>query len=139
MKKKRRLCDVIKARRAAVGLSQRELARSLGVTASHIAYIESGRRRPSHSLLFQLARCLRMTQQELFCAAYPELESLISGAPPTANREDAWRSFVAVAGQYAVTPREMAVLRQISRLGRISRRHWYLSILNSIRQSFKTD
>jgi len=136
MKKKRLLRDVIKARREAVGLSQRELARSVAVTASHIAYIESGRRRPSHSLLFQLARSLRVSQQELFAAAYPELKPLISAAPPAANREDAWRGFIAIAGRYAVTPREMSVMRQISRLCRISRPQSYLSILNSIRQSF---
>jgi transcriptional regulator with XRE-family HTH domain len=114
MKKKRHLRDVIKARRGAVGFSQRELARSVGVTASHIAYIESGRRRPSHTLLFQLARSLGVSQQELFAAAYPELKPLMSAAPPAANREDAWRGFIAVAGRYAVTPQEMSVMRQIS-------------------------
>ena|SRR5271167_108631 len=139
MKKKRHLRDVIKARRDAVGLSQRELARSVGVTASHIAYIESGRRRPSHTLLFQLARSLGLDQQELFSAAYPELKSLMTAAPPAGKREDAWRSFVAVADRHAVTPKEMSVLRQISRLGRISLPESYFSILNSIRQSFEAD
>lgn len=140
MKKKRLFRDVIKTRREAAGLSQRELARSVGVTPSHIAYIESGRRRPSHTLLFQLARSLRMNQQELFSAAYPELKSLISAAPPpAASREDAWRGFVALAGRHKVTLQEMSVMRQISRLCRILRAQSYLSILNSIRQSFEAD
>lgn len=139
VKKKRHLPSVIKARRDAVGLSQRDLARSVGVTASHIAYIESGRRRPSHTLLFQLARSLGMNQQELFCAAYPELEPLMSNVAPTGNHKEAWRDFTAVASRHAVTPREMSVLRQISQLGRISYPQSYLSILNSIRQSFETD
>ena len=139
MKKKRHLPNVIKARRDAVGLSQRELARSVGVTASHIAYIESGRRRPSHTLLFQLARSLEMDQQELFCAAYPELEPLMVNVAPTGDHVEAWRGFVAVASRHAVTPKEMSVLRQISQLGRISYRGSYLSILNSIRQSLEAD
>ena len=48
MKKKRRLGELIRIRRVARGLSQRDLARSVGVTASHVALIESGRRRPSY-------------------------------------------------------------------------------------------
>jgi len=139
VKKKRPLRNVIKSRREAVDLSQRELARSVGVTASHIAYIESGRRRPSHTLLFQLARTLGVPQQELFCAAYPELEPLMSNVPLAGNRDDAWRRFVALASRHAVTPREMSVMRQISRVGRISRMESYLSILNSIRQSLDAD
>jgi transcriptional regulator with XRE-family HTH domain len=137
--KKRKLGELIKARREAIALSQRELGHGIGVTASHIAYIESGARRPSHTLLFRLARRLDMDRQELLMAAYPELAPLLSPLPPTENRQGAWRRFVAVAPRYAVTPEEMAVLRKISRLGKISSPDSYVWILNSVRQSLETD
>ena len=138
-KKKRRLSDLIRARREAGGLSQRELGRSVGVTASHLALIESGRRRPSHSLLFRLARSLRLNQQEVFLTAYPELAAFKLYHPRTESREATWSRFVAGAGRYSVTPGEMAVLRKISRLGKISDPKAYFWILNSIRQSFEED
>jgi transcriptional regulator with XRE-family HTH domain len=137
--KKRTLGELIKARRDAIGLSQRELGRSLGVTASHVAYIESGARRPSHTLLFRLASSLGIDRKELFLAAYPEMAPLLSPLPPTENREVTWRRFAAVAARHSVTPEEMAVLRKISRLGKISSPDSYLWILNSIRQSLEAD
>jgi transcriptional regulator with XRE-family HTH domain len=135
-KKKHRLCDLVKASREAAGLSQRELGHSLGITASYVAYIESGARRPSHTLLFRLARSLPVKGQDLLVAAYPEL-ALVMPIRPTANRQEAWRRFVALAGRYSVTRAEMAVLREISRLGKISSPNAYVWILNSIRQSLE--
>jgi transcriptional regulator with XRE-family HTH domain len=139
MKKKRRLGELIRVRREASGLSQGELGRRLGVTASHIAYIESGGRRPSHSLLFGLARSLQLSRQELISTAYPELGHLTLPYRRTDSREAIWSRFVAGAGRYSVTPGEMAVLRKISRLGKISDPKAFFWILNSIRQSFAED
>lgn len=139
MKKKRRLGELIRVRRIARGLSQRGLGRRVGVSASHVAFIESGRRRPSYSLLFVLARSLQLEQQELFLTAYPELAPLTLPRPRTESREATWRRFVADARRYSVIPGEMAVLRKISRLGRISSPNSYVSILNSIRQAFEED
>ena len=139
MKRKRRLGELIRSRREADRLSQRELGCSVGVTASHLAFIESDRRRPSHSLLFRLAHSLRLNQQELLLTAYPELAPLIYPRPRTESREATWIRFVAGARRYSVTPGEMAVLRKISRLGKISDPKAYPSILNSIRQSFADD
>lgn len=139
MKKKRRLGDLIRLRRTAMKLSQRDLGRSVGVTASHVAFIESGRRRPSYSLLFGLARSLQLNQQELFLAAYPELAPLGLPHPPAESREATWNRFVAGARRYSVLPAEMAVLRKVSRLGKITCPTSYFWILNSIRQSFEKD
>ena len=136
MKKKLRLGQLIRATRESAGLSQRELGRSLGVTASHVAYIESGARLPSRTVVLRLAQTLGINRQTLILAAYPELASSV---PSTDNRKQAWRDFVAVARQYSVTPREMAVMRQISLIGKISSSRSYLFILNSIRQSFEAD
>lgn len=136
MKKKPRFGQLIKASRQSAGLSQRELGRSVGVTASHIAYIESGTRHPSRSVVLRLAETLRIDRQELIRAAYPELAPSIAS---NGNHKQAWRGFVAVARQHSVTPREMAVMRQISLIGRISASSSYLFILNTIRQSLETD
>jgi transcriptional regulator with XRE-family HTH domain len=136
VKKKLRLGQLIKASRHSAGLSQRELGRSLGVTASHIAYIESGARHPSRTVVLRLARTLRINRETLILAAYPELAPSI---PAAGDHKQAWRGFVAVARQHAVTPREMAVMRQISLIGKISSSSSYLFILNTIRQSLEAD
>jgi transcriptional regulator with XRE-family HTH domain len=44
---KRTLGAVVKEARDGARMTQRELAAAIGVKASHIAYIENGRRRPS--------------------------------------------------------------------------------------------
>lgn len=136
MKKKPRFGQLIKASRQSAGLSQRELGRSVGVTASHIAYIESGTRHPSRSVVLRLAETLRIDRQELIRAAYPELAPSIAS---NGNHKQAWRGFVAVARRHSVTPREMTVMRQISLIGRISSSSSYLFILNTIRQSLDSD
>lgn len=135
MNKKPSLGEVIRIKREAVGLSQRQLGRRSGVTASQIAYIECGRRRPSYSLLFRLGQGLNLGHRELFLLAYPEAAPLILPLTPGQQRQAAWRGFVAVARRYSVTPAELALLRKISQLGKISSPSSYLSILNSIRQS----
>jgi transcriptional regulator with XRE-family HTH domain len=136
VKKKLRLGQLIRARRESAELSQRELGRSLGVTASHIAYIESGARRPSRTVVLRLARALGINRQELILAAFPELAP---STAPTADHQQAWRGFVAVARQHSVTPREMAVMRQMSLIGKISYSSSYLFILNTIRQALEAD
>ena len=70
--KKETLGQVLKQRRAAYALTQRELARKLGVKASHVAYLENGRRRPSLSLLSRLANTLDLDRQRLFLLVHPE-------------------------------------------------------------------
>jgi transcriptional regulator with XRE-family HTH domain len=140
MNKKRPLGELIRIRRETSGLSQRELGRSVGVTASHIAFIESGKRRPSHTLLFRLARSLQLDQQELLLTSNPEFASLTLFRPRTEeSRAATWRRFVASAGRYSVTPGELAVLRKVFQLGKISSPNSYFWILNSIRQSFEED
>jgi transcriptional regulator with XRE-family HTH domain len=139
VKKRRRLGPLIKARREAAGLSQKELGRSVGVTASHVGYIESGARRPSHTLLFRLALTLAIDRKELCLVAYPELAPVILPLPSAEKGGAVWRRFAAVAAQHSVTPAELAVLQKISRLGKISSPNSYFWILNSIRQSFEAD
>jgi len=63
----------IHIRRQAFGYSQRELARLVGVKASHIAYLENGRRLPSLGLLVRLAKELNVRPGKLALQAFPIL------------------------------------------------------------------
>jgi transcriptional regulator with XRE-family HTH domain len=58
MKNKITYGAVIKEARESLGLTQRGLAAEVGVKASHIAYIEGNRRKPSLSLLRKLVLVL---------------------------------------------------------------------------------
>jgi transcriptional regulator with XRE-family HTH domain len=64
---KRTLGQIIKQKRLELALTQRELANQLGVKASHVAYIESGRRKPSLTLIRRIADALGLDRQEISC------------------------------------------------------------------------
>lgn len=139
------LGQVLRERRDAYALTQRELARKLGVKASHVAYLENGRRRPSLSLLSRLADTLELNKQRLFLLTHPEAEELVGirrnvGKPKRAD--SAWRKFVANRGMLArnkVTDRELKVLQKVNMLGRVSAPRQFLFILNSIRQAVEEE
>jgi transcriptional regulator with XRE-family HTH domain len=137
--KKETLGAVLKQRRQAFALTQRELARKLGVKASHIAYLENGRRRPSLSLLALIADTLELSKQRLFLLAHPEAGEIIDARPKTllAKRPDnAWSRFVAnraMLARHKVTKLELRVLRRVSMLDRISSPNQFFFILNAIR------
>jgi transcriptional regulator with XRE-family HTH domain len=65
--------NTIRIRREAFGYSQRDLARLVGVQASHIAYLETGRRLPSLDLLVRLAKELNVRPGKLALQAFPIL------------------------------------------------------------------
>jgi len=133
---------VIKQARLFRGLSQQSLACKLGVRASHIGYLEQGRRRPSLSLLNALADELGVDKERLFLLSYPEAKNLIksrTGNQTTSNKRDAWQELLAdkaVLARHNVTSKELRVLSHISLLGVLKPRD-YLFILNAIRQAIK--
>lgn len=144
--RKKTLGEVLKERRTALNLTQRELALRLGVKASHIAYLENGRRRPSLSLLGRLANVLGLQKEPLFLLAHPEARELISSqrepARHTEEPKQAWRSFVAdkaLLARHSVKPRELQVLSHINLLGEVSAPRHFLFILNSIRQAVEEE
>ena len=61
---KRTLGSVVKEARDEARMTQRELATAVGIKASHIAYIENGRRRPSISLINRLGETLGLDAKE---------------------------------------------------------------------------
>jgi len=141
---KKTLGQVLKQQREAFALTQRELAKKLGVKASHVAYLENGRRRPSLSLLTRLATVLDLNRQQLFLLAHPEARTLVGEENDAAKEspEEAWKRFSGNRGLLArnrVTPKELKVLQQVNLLGRISSPKHYLFILTSIRQAVEEE
>jgi len=117
------------------------LADQVGIKPSHIAYIESGRRRPSLPLLERMATALGLDRRELFLLAHPEAKGIIDGgaprpeAPPPSTG-DAWQQFVndrALLARYNVTQRELKALKQLSMLGYVLTSREFLAILSLIR------
>src|ERR1700688_717516 len=88
--KKETLGQVLKQRREAYALTQRELARKLGVKASHVAYLENGRRRPSLSLLARLAETLVLNKQRLFLLKHTEADEVTRAQPPYCRRSSSF-------------------------------------------------
>jgi transcriptional regulator with XRE-family HTH domain len=143
--KKETLGTVLKQRRGAYAYTQRELARKLGVKASHVAYLENGRRLPSLSLLSRIADTLELDKKRLFLLAHPEAHWIVSErreSSPAKRREDAWRKFAGDRGTLArhkVTERELKVLKNVNMLGRVSSPGQFLFILNAIRQAVEEE
>ena len=143
---KKTLGTVLKARREAMGLSQRELARRLDVKASHVGYLETGRRRPSLSLLSRIGDVLGLEREPLFLLAHPEAKQLLNShreePNSAATRGQAWRTFTGnktLIRRHSISRRELKVLQQVNMLGRITSPRHFLFILNSIRQAVEEE
>lgn len=143
--KNKTLGEVLKSRRELLALTQRELAAQLGVKPSHVAYLETNRRRPSLGLVSRIAEVLDLDKEMLFLLAHPEARSLITPqrAPASRpNREDVWRDFThdkALLARHQVSPRELKVLSQVNLLGKVTAPRHFLFILNSIRQAVEEE
>ncbi len=138
---KNALGQVVKKQRTAMALSQRQLARQLGVQGSHIAYIEHGERKPSIPLLGRIADALGLDGGKLLFLLYPEAKTLL-GACLRSKRprpfDESWRQFVnnrALLRQHGITRPELKILKQVSLLRRVSSPRHFLFVLNSIRQA----
>lgn len=68
-----RLGTVIKNARVKNGLSQEHLAELLGVSPSHVKHMESGLRKPSVEILFQMANTLHFSLDALI---QPDLQGI---------------------------------------------------------------
>jgi transcriptional regulator with XRE-family HTH domain len=133
-----KLGEFLKARREALGLTQRSLAQKLGVEASHVAFIESGRRKPSLKLLARIADTLGLDWQDLLLLAHPETRVLLSRteSEPRKRPPVSWQRFTknsALLARYHVTKRELQALKHLSLLGTAISTKQFLAILTLIR------
>ena len=140
MKPKNALGRFLKKQRARLALSQRALAEQLGVKPSHIAYLESGKRKPSLALMGRLEEALGVSRQQIFLLAHPEAEGVVNQsarpAPPK-SPGDAWQRFATdrpFLKRHGVTRRELRAFKELSLLGYVLSRHQLLSILIMIRE-----
>jgi transcriptional regulator with XRE-family HTH domain len=138
MKQTNKLGEFLKTRREALGLTQRALAQKLGVEASHVAFIESGRRKPSLKLVARLADTLGLDRQELLVLAHPEAKALLTSNQTESPKKvtASWQRFVkdhALLARYHVTKRELQVLEHLSLLGSALTAKEFLAILTLIR------
>jgi transcriptional regulator with XRE-family HTH domain len=130
--------DTVRRQREALGLTQRLLAERLGVESSHVAFIESGRRKPSLKLLARLAHVLELDPQDLLIKAHPEAKQLIAEPEQEKGRKSppSWRRFIEnkqLLVRYNVTDRELRALEGLSFLGTVQSPKEFLAILTLIR------
>jgi HTH-type transcriptional regulator, competence development regulator len=138
MKDNNRFGELVRSRREGFGLTQRSLAQKLRVQASHIAFIESGRRKPSLKLVGRLADILGLDRQQLLVLAHPEAKELIAEAKPDKVRKPSpsWQRFIKnheLLARYNVTDRELRILEHLSFLGSVISAKEFLAILTLIR------
>lgn len=136
---KRTLGSVVKEARDGARMTQRDLAAAVAVKASHIAYIENSRRKPSISLINRLAEALGVSAKELLVLAHPEAEQIVAGERSADKRADsAWRRFTgnqALIRRNRVSPAELKMLKQVSKLSHVAHPGHFIFILNAIRQA----
>jgi transcriptional regulator with XRE-family HTH domain len=138
MKNTNRLGEVVRSYREGLGLTQRSLAQKLGVEGSHVAFIESGRRKPSLKLVAPLADILGLDRQTLLILAHPEAEALVAKAKSEMPRKAApsWQRFIKsneLLVRYRITDRELRALEHLSLLGTVRSAKEFLAILTLIR------
>ena len=138
MKANNRFGEMIRNRREGLSLTQRSLAQKLGVEASYIAFIESGRRKPSLKLIGRLADTLGLERQQLLVLAHPEAKEFIAEAKPDKVHKSSpsWQRFIKnqeLLTRYNVTERELRTLEHVSLLGSALSAKEFLAILTLIR------
>ncbi len=136
---KRTLGSVVKEARDGARMSQRELGAAVGIKASHVAYVENGRRRPSIALINRLSEMLGLNGKELLVLAHPEVKQIVDGDQPSAKKSDgSWQRFVsnqALLRRHAITKGELKVLKQVALFETVAHPGHFIFILNAIRQA----
>jgi transcriptional regulator with XRE-family HTH domain len=136
---KRTLGAVVKEARDGARMTQRELATAVGIKASHVAYIENGRRRPSIALINRLSKTLGLDAKELLVLAHPEAKQIVDAARPSTKKGDgAWQQFVsnqALLRRHAITKGELKILKQVAMHENVAHPGHFIFILNAIRQA----
>ncbi len=140
MSHKNSLGRLIKQKRKELDLTQRALAKQLGVEASHVAYLESGKRKPSLTLMARLEDALGVSRQQIFLLTHPEAAAVVNPSDRIAPREqpaDEWRQFItdrSFVKRHQITRRELRAFKELSLLGYVLSRHQLLAILTMIRE-----
>jgi DNA-binding XRE family transcriptional regulator len=115
--------ELLKTRREMLGLTQRSLASKLGVEASHVAFIENGRRRPSLKLVGRIADTLGFDRLQILILAHPETREFLTmrnSESGSRKMSPCWKRFMKARKllvRYHVTDSELRVLERLSLFG----------------------
>lgn len=129
------LGSVLHERRAAMRMNQRDLAALLGIKASHVAYLEKGRRRPSLRLMKKITEITGLNGRELLFLTHPESRVLMRRVAEETKR-DTLKEFVeSTARIHKVNPTgpELKFLKSVSNLGHVGDPKSFVHIINAIR------
>ena len=134
---------LLRQERKELSLTQRPLANRLGVRPSYVAALEAGHRNPSLTTLQRVAEIFDLDAQKLFLLSHPaEAQFFLESRDKRKPVESAWQRFAgnkALRARERVSPAELRILGEISRLGRVSSERQLLFVLRSIRLAFEKD
>jgi transcriptional regulator with XRE-family HTH domain len=139
MRNTNKMGELLKTRREMLGLTQRSLADKLGVEASHVAFIENGRRRPSLKLVGRIADTLGLDPQQILVLAHPETREFLTmrnSESGSRKMSPSWKRFIKARKllvRYHVTNSELRVLEHLSLFGTALSAKDFLAILTLIR------
>jgi len=140
MSQKNGLGRLIKQKRHELALTQRALADQLGVEASHVAYLEGGKRKPSLTLMARFEDALGISRQQIFLLSHPEAAGVVNRSDRIQIRKPSagdWHQLVtdrAFVKRHRITRRELQAFKELSLLGYVLSRHQLLAILTMIRE-----
>ncbi len=139
---KRTFGNLLKDRRQELSLTQRALADRLGVSPTCVASLETGHRNPSLTMIRHAAETLDLDAPKLFLSHLAGAGFLLRSRNNQKVKDSAWQSFAAnkaLRAKERISPSEMRVLSEISRLGRVRSERQLLFVLKTIRLAFEDD
>jgi transcriptional regulator with XRE-family HTH domain len=134
---------LVRGNRQALGMSQTDLALKVGIRRGSLSLIEHDRRRPSATLLYNIADILNIKPERLFLLAGPEAKLAMRrcfGSRTTAN-EAAWLTFTrdkALLARHNVQSAELRLLSKIRIIGEVHDPRDFIYILTAIRQALQS-
>jgi transcriptional regulator with XRE-family HTH domain len=135
--------SLLEKKRRELSLSRQALADRLGVSQSHIAWLESGNRAPSLTMFQRLADALNLDAQQIFFLVRPAAARfLLESGNDQEPENSVWQGLAAnkaLCAKERISPAELRVLSEISRLGRVSSQRQLLLVLRSIRLACEDD
>jgi len=137
--KNRGFGQVIRQRRHQLDLTQEQVARRIKISATFVAALEKGRRRPSDQTIVRLANLLGLDVRQLFFLVHPRVHAMF-GPAPNEQVLSAWEQFRnndQLLRAHKVTEREMAMLSAVASLGEVPSPHEFIYVLNAVRQSLR--
>jgi transcriptional regulator with XRE-family HTH domain len=141
--RKRTFGNLLKDRRQKLSLTQRALADRLGVSSTFVTSLETGHRGPSLQMVLRVAEILHLEAHKLFLLSHPAEVRFLRQSRNSGKRvKSAWRRLAAnkaLRAKERISPAELKVLKEVSRLGRVSSERQLLFVLRSIRLACEDD